>query len=98
MKPQTLIVIPIALILLTAGCSSHEKYHRSDLPDPTAFNAHFGDMDTNGDELVNWEEFAVHFPNADRQVFNAVDLNKDDKLDHDEWHAFKTAHGLTHHD
>ena len=84
--------------MLVAGCSSHKQYHDPDMPDPQSFNAHFGDMDANGDDLVNWEEFSAHFQNADQKVFNAIDLNQDGNIDHDEWHEFKEAHGMKQHD
>lgn len=68
------------------------------MPDPQSFNAHFGDMDANGDGLVTWDEFAAYFQNSEEKVFNAVDLNQDGKIDHDEWHEYKEAHGLKQHD
>jgi hypothetical protein len=68
------------------------------MPDPQTFNAHFGDMDANGDGLLTWEEFAEYFQNAEEKVFNAVDLNQNGNIDHDEWHEFKEAHGLKQHD
>jgi len=98
MKRFLLLIIPFFLIMLVAGCSSHKKYHDTDMPDPQSFNAHFGDMDANGDDLVNWEEFSAHFQNADQKVFNAIDLNQDGNIDHDEWHEFKEAHGMKQHD
>lgn len=35
---------------------------------------------------------------ATPQVFEAIDLNQDKSLDHDEWHKFKAAYGLKHQD
>jgi hypothetical protein len=96
MKRLLLITIPIVLVMLAVGCSSGKKHHSTAMPDPQSFNAHFGDMDANGDDLVNWEEFAAHFKNADQKVFNAIDLNQDGNIDHDEWHEFKAAHGMKH--
>jgi hypothetical protein len=96
MKRYIIFTILIALVLVIAACATQKKYHSTDMPDPQAFNAHFGDMDANGDDLVSGEEFAAHFQNADRNVFNAVDLNQDSHIDHDEWHEFKKAHGLKH--
>ena len=61
-------------------------------------NAHFGDMDSNGDDLVSWDEFKAYFPKAEPSVFESIDLNADNALDHDEWHKFKAAHGLKHQD
>ena len=98
MRRSLLFTISIALVMLVVGCSSHKKHHATDMPDPHSFNAHFGDMDTNGDALVDWEEFSAHFENAEKEVFDTIDLNQDGHIDHDEWHAFKAAHGLKHHD
>ena len=53
-------------------------------------------MDLDGNELVNWTEFKDQFPQAEENAFKAVDLNGDDYIDHEEWHEFKEAHGLTH--
>ena len=39
--------------------------------------------------FVSWEEFESYFDNAEQKVFDAVDLNQDGSVDHDEWHAFK---------
>ena len=55
-------------------------------------------MDTSGDFLVNYDEFKAHFSHAEPNVFKTIDLNKDNSLDHDEWHEFKEAHGLKEHD
>lgn len=87
-------VLVLAIILV--ACSSSKSYHKDKLPDPSAYQAHFPDLDTNGDELVNWSEFKQYFPDTNDQVFKALDLNKDNGVDHDEWHAFKAAHGLKH--
>ncbi len=88
--------IGIAFIL---GCSGHHgSYHATAMPDPHSFNAHFGDMDSDGDGLVSMAEFNAHFPQAEPKVFHAIDLNQDGTIDHDEWHRFKEAHGMKHHD
>ena len=83
---------------LFIGSTSKQSYHDTTLPDPKGFNAHFPDMDTSGDELVSWQEFKAYFPQAEPKVFEALDLNKDKMIDHDEWHEFKAAHGLKHKD
>ncbi len=81
-----------------ASYHGKEKFHKDDLPDPSGFNAHFPNMDANGDGVVDLSEFKAHFSDQKdaEAVFNAVDLNKNGSLDHDEWHAFKKAHGLGH--
>jgi len=98
MKRLIFFTITVILISLVVGCSSGKKYHKTAMPDPESFNAHFGDMDTDGDDLVNLEEFSAYFKHADPKVFNAFDLNQDGNIDHDEWHQFKEAHGLKNHD
>ena len=93
-------IVTITLVITfvaTLGCAQKKQYHQSSLPEPKSFNAHFGDLDTNGDDWVSWVEFNNHFPQATPEVFEALDLNKDNQVDHDEWHSFKEAHGLGHH-
>lgn len=87
----------VAVVLVVAmGCTATGRYHDTALPDPKQFNAHLGDMDTQKDGRVTWEEFKAYFPQAEPKVFAAIDLNKDGAIDHDEWHTFKEAHGLKH--
>lgn len=95
---KTNFLLCLVVVAFLSACSGKNTYHKTALPDPKSFNAHFGDMDTNGDGLVSWDEFKTKFPNAEPKVFAAIDLNADNVLDHDEWHAFKSAHGLKHAD
>jgi len=88
----------LSLLVLLAACSGKTPYHKTPMPDPKTFKAHFGDMDANGDDRVDWDEFKTYFPHAEPKVFNAIDGNGDNSIDHDEWHAFKEAHGLKDHD
>ncbi len=87
------LVLAVGLLL---SCASKARYHKEKLPDPKGFNAHFPDMDADGDNLVNWSEFKRRFPQAPPEAFMATDLNGDARIDHDEWHQFKEAHGLGH--
>ncbi len=93
---KNLLLFVLVLVAGGAACTSHGHHHDSPLPDPKGYNAHFGDMDTSGDGKVTWAEFKAYFPQAEPAVFAAIDLNKDGVIDHDEWHAFKEAHGLKH--
>ncbi len=70
------------------------KYHDANLPDPAPYNAHFPDMDKNSDDAVSMYEFKAFFPKGEETVFNAIDLDKSGSLSHEEWHEFKTAHGM----
>jgi len=96
MKKFVFFLSLILVIGMLSGCASKSKHHKQDLPDPKSFNAHFPDMDSDGDDLINWTEFKGHFPQAPPEAFKATDLNGDGNIDHDEWHQFKEAHGLGH--
>ena len=95
MKRYLLVITLVAFGLIVA-CSGKTGHHKTSMPDPKSFNGHFGDFDTNGDEMVDWNEFKAHFPHAEKKIFEAIDLNNDKVLDHDEWHEFKEAHDLMH--
>lgn len=60
------------------------------------YNSHFGDMDTNKDKGVTWEEFRAFFAHAEQEKFQEADFNKDGKIDHAEWHKFKDKYGYGH--
>lgn len=99
MKTFPAVLMAAALLAAPAfDAFAQSTYHGVPLPDPKAYNAHFGDMDKNGDRLVDWPEFKGFFPQADKAVFSAIDLDRSGAIDHDEWHQFKAAHGLKHAD
>lgn len=62
------------------------------------YDAHFGDIDKNGDGVVVKEEFVEFFKSNDQpeEAFVIIDVDKSGNLDHDEWHKFKEAHGYKH--
>ena len=64
-----LLTLLFALIITAVAYSGNKNYHDGAMPDPHSFNAHFGDMDANGDDFVNWEEFAGHFENAEKKCY-----------------------------
>jgi len=82
------------------GMGMHDKkyFHSTKLPDPSVFNAHFPDMDSDKDDQVTAVEFNAHFPDAPEKtkVFNAIDLDGSGALNHEEWHEFKKAHDMKH--
>jgi len=98
MKNTYSIIFVMIMMMAVVGCAQDKKYHKSELPDPVSFNAHFGDMDIDGDDLVNWEEFKAYFPQATPDIFKTLDVNGDGQVDHDEWHEFKEAHGMREHE
>ncbi len=96
MKKGITLLFALFVIQSFAGCSGTHKHHKSSFPDPKTFNAHFPDMDKDNDGFVTWKEFQAHFSHAEPEIFNALDLDGSKAVDHDEWHAFKKAHGLKH--
>lgn len=82
------IALSILALLLNAGvCTAGDSY-----------DAHFPDMDTNGDAQVVKEEFTAYFKDNSKpdEAFAIIDADKSGGIDHDEWHAFKNAHGYGH--
>ena len=64
------------------------------------YDGHFGDIDKNSDKVVVKDEFVEFFKaNGDpAAAFVIIDVDKSGGIDHDEWHAFKEAHGYGHKD
>ncbi len=92
------ILIVFLTLALVMGCGGQKKMHTGAMPDPAGYDAHFGDIDTSGDDFVKWYEFKKYFPKSEPRVFMTIDMNNDAMIDHDEWHNFKAAHGMKHHD
>ena len=97
MKYAVAVTCLLLLTGLAISCSGHRNYHPHALGDPMKYQAHFPDMDANGDGRMDAEEFNAHFQQADPHVFTALDINKDGAIDHEEWHRFKEAHGMRDH-
>jgi hypothetical protein len=91
------MIVPMLVILAAAlmvSCQAGQKYHKTDLPDPAAYDSNFSDLDKNGNGAVNWAEFKRHFPEASPDVFFALDGNGDAAVDAEEWARFREAHGM----
>ena len=93
---KNIIMIISLCVFLAAGSAAYADSHQK--AQKQNYSGHFGDMDKNGDDLVNWEEFKAYFPHAEKKVFESAGGDGDGEIDHDEWHAFKQAHGLKHHE
>jgi major membrane immunogen (membrane-anchored lipoprotein) len=91
MRKPVMIALLISAVAVV-GCG-RQTFHPSDMPDPGPYMIHFHELDADGDDAVTWDEFKTRFPDTTRDVFKAVDGNGDGIIDHDEWHAFKEAHG-----
>ena len=96
-KPARVLTL-LALTGFLFGFTPEQQPQKELIPDAESYNAHFPNMDNDKDRKVNWEELKEYFPQATPRVFEAIDLNKDISLDHDEWHEFKAAYGLKHKD
>jgi len=89
---KILLLISLSILLsafLTPAYSSDHKEKQT-------YDGHLGDMDTDGDDQLNWEEFKQYFPHADKHTFKKIDANNNGLIDHDEWHDYKAAHGYKH--
>jgi len=80
--------ILFAALISPAYSSDHKEKH--------IYDGHLGDIDTDGDDQINWKEFKKHFSHAEEDVFKKIDINNDGLIDHDEWHEFKAAQGYKH--
>ena len=64
MQKLSMLVLVLMILAFMAACGGTAKkpYHDTPLGDPMQYKAHFGDIDTNGDEMVKWYEFKKYFP------------------------------------
>lgn len=62
------------------------------------YNAHFSDMDKDGNQIVVKDEFTAYFKDNSKpdEAFAIIDADSSGGIDHDEWHAFKKMHGYEH--
>lgn len=89
------ILFAVILALALGGCGHQGKQHKAMMDmDTKSYDAHFPDMDTNGDNLVSWAEFENQFTDAEKDVYEAIDLNKDGNLVDKEWQDFRSGSGF----
>ena len=89
---RILLLISLGILLATLVTPAYS----SDQKEKHTYNGHLGDMDTDGDDQLNWKEFKQYFSHADKHAFKKIDVNNDSLIDHDEWHDYKAAHGYKH--
>ena len=75
MIQMTKALWPLLLVVMLTAYNSSGPHHKTAMPDPATYNAHFGDMDTDQDDQVTREEFKAYFPEADMNVFEVIDLD-----------------------
>lgn len=88
---KIILLISLSIILAALVAPAYSSDQKK--PD---YSGHFGDMDLDGDDQLNWKEFKQYFPHAEEDVFKKIDANNDALVDHDEWHEFKEAQGYEH--
>jgi len=89
-----LLLVSLGILFLAIVTPAYSSDHKQ----KENYSGHFGDMDLDGDDQVNWEEFKKRFPNMKEDAFKKIDTNNDGSIDHDEWHEFKASHGYEHKD
>ncbi|MGD8962246.1 MAG: hypothetical protein PVF29_00055 [Desulfobacterales bacterium] len=58
------------------------------------FNAGLGDMDSNKDGMVSFEEYSAYHSEQLRWSFNALDMDNDGSISESEWNTFPKMHGV----
>lgn len=81
---KRILTIPTALLLLTIFFCPPALAQQSQQP-----SRHFIQMDKNADGMVTRQELKDYYPNAKTSYFEAVDLDKDNKISHEEWYQFR---------
>jgi len=89
---KILLLISLSIFLAAFITPANSSDHK----EKPVYDGHLGDMDTDGDDELNWKEFKTYFPNAKEDVFRKIDANNDGLIDHDEWHKFKATQGYEH--
>ena len=89
---KILLVMTLSIMFATFVTPAYSSDHKKKYE----YSGHFGDMDLDGDDSVDWKEFKNYFPHAKKDVFKKADGNNDGSIDHDEWHEFKDEHGYGH--
>ena len=56
------------------------------------FSTKLSDMDPNGDGTVTLDEFNDFMATGHKEIFDALDMNKDGLIDNEEWTSFIEAH------
>jgi PBP1b-binding outer membrane lipoprotein LpoB len=69
-------LIAITAVLLTA-CASLPRY-----------NAPFPEVDSNGDGVIEWQEFKTRYSDSDAKAFLEADRNKNGDITPEEWQFF----------
>ena len=59
------------------------------------FTSNIGDMDSNQDELITFEEYESFHSRDLRAAFDMLDINNDNVIDSAEWEQFLKVHGMT---
>lgn len=75
------------------GLNHPQRHHRTNLPNPKPYAKSLGEVDGDGDGEVTWDEFKKVFPDSERNLFGAFDLDHDGVISSEEWAAFLAAHG-----
>ena len=82
----------VGFLLMGFLCSYASKEIRIE-PAEVNYNVHYGDIDTDNDGVIDWEEFTTNFPDGTREVFDNADTDGNGVIEHREWHILKQVSG-----
>ena len=84
-----LAIFSALALLLGSVLTAHAGHHGCAM-----FSANVSDMDSNGDGVVSFEEYAGFHDEQLRWGFNALDTDKDGSISESEWNQFLKMHGI----
>lgn len=90
------VLASVLAILISVGDSAEcGKKHASSKEYkyiPGLMELHFTDVDTDGDNLISFDEFSSRFTTSGDASFKRLDRDSNSGLDRGEWNAFKVMH------
>jgi len=84
MKGVCILSALLVSIYCFVGCASEPKT-RSWAEAAALEDLDFDDLDADGDEFIDEDEYLDQFPGSDLRMFENADDNEDEKLDEDEY-------------
>lgn len=92
MKKTTTILTVLAFAIFAAAALALAGIHGAD--GLGMFTKDLGEMDTNADTLVTFDEYEAFHSRNLKAAFDMLDANSDNVIDDEEWTQFLNVHGM----